>query len=173
MLSYKEKLSKINTFILDYDGVLTDGTVILLNNGEVLRTAYVRDGYAMQLAVKKGFRIVIISGGKSDSLFYRFEALKIVDVFLGVDNKLAVYRDYLQRNNLSAENVLYIGDDIPDYEVMCEVGLPVCPADAAQEIKNVSLYISPFKGGHGCVRDVIEQVLKIQGLWMNDGAFHW
>lgn len=172
-MNYKEKLRKINTFIFDYDGVLTDGTVILLNDGEVLRTAYVKDGYAMQLAVKKGLRIAIISGGKSDSLFYRFEALQIKDVFLGVDNKLAVYRDYLQRNNLSAETVLYMGDDIPDYEVMREVGLPVCPADAAQEIKNVSLYISPFNGGHGCVRDVIEQVLKIQGLWMNDGAFHW
>jgi len=173
MSNYKEKLLKVNTFIFDYDGVLTDGTIILTSDGDALRTANVKDGYAMQLAVKKQYRIAIISGGYSESMKRRFESLKINDVFLGVDKKIDVYNQYLESHNLQKENVLFMGDDIPDYEIMLKVGVPTCPSDAAEEIKKIATYISHQPGGHGCVRDIIEQVLKVQGKWMNDDAYHW
>ena len=173
MSNYKELLREVNTFIFDYDGVLTDGTVVLLNEGDALRTANVKDGYALQLAVKKNYRVVIISGGISESIRNRFDGLNVKDVYLGVVNKLLVYEEYLLKNNIQPNSVLYMGDDIPDYEVMLKAGVPSCPADAAEEIKSISKYISHFDGGRGCVRDVIEQVLKIQGKWMNDDAYHW
>lgn len=173
MLNYKERLLKVNTFIFDYDGVLTDGTVVLLSNGDALRTANVKDGYALQLAMKKKYRIAIISGGYSESVKRRFDSLKIEDVFLGVDKKIDIYNEYINRHNLQAENVLFMGDDIPDYEIMLKAGVPTCPADAAEEIKAIATYISHHSGGKGCVRDVIEQVLKVQGKWMNDDAYHW
>ncbi|HEX7411324.1 MAG TPA: 3-deoxy-D-manno-octulosonate 8-phosphate phosphatase [Bacteroidales bacterium] len=173
MSNYKELLREVNTFIFDYDGVLTDGSVILLENGEALRTANVKDGYAIQLAIKKNYHVVIISGGISESIRKRFDTLNVKDVFMGADNKMLIYEDYIKRNHIQPEHVLYMGDDIPDYEVMLKAGVPSCPADAAQEIKAISKYISHFDGGKGCVRDVIEQVLKIQGKWMNDDAYHW
>lgn len=173
MSNYKEKLLKVNTFIFDYDGVLSDGQVILTSDGDALRTANVKDGYAMQLAIKKNYRIAIISGGYSESMKRRFEILKIEDVFLGVDKKIDVYNQYLETHNLKKENVLFMGDDIPDYEIMLKVGVPTCPSDAVEEIKRIATYISHQPGGHGCVRDIIEQVLKVQGKWMNDDAYHW
>jgi 3-deoxy-D-manno-octulosonate 8-phosphate phosphatase (KDO 8-P phosphatase) len=173
MANYKELLRHVNTFVFDYDGVLTDGTVILMSNGDALRTANVKDGYALQLAMKKGYRVAIISGGYSESMVRRFEALKIKDVFLGVDNKIEVFNNYLVKNNIDPGHVLFMGDDIPDYEIMQIAGVPTCPADASEEIRAIARYISHQKGGGGCVRDVIEQVMKIQGRWMNDGAFHW
>ncbi len=173
MSNYKEKLLKINTFIFDYDGVLTDGTVILTSTGDALRSANVKDGYALQLAVKKNYRIAIISGGFSESIKHRFDSLKIEDVFLGVDKKIDVYNQYLETNNLKSENVLFMGDDIPDYEIMLAAGVPTCPSDAVEEIKKAATYISHQAGGHGCVRDIIEQVLKVQGKWLNDDAYHW
>jgi len=173
MLNYKERLLRINTFIFDYDGVLTDGTVILMSNGEALRTANVKDGYALQLAMKKGYRIAIISGAYSESVKRRFESLRVSDVFLGVERKIEVFDGYLEEHNLGADTVLFMGDDIPDYEIMRKVGVPTCPADAAEEIKALAAYISHHNGGHGCVRDVIEQVLKVQGKWMNEDAYHW
>lgn len=173
MTHYKKLLNKINTFVFDYDGVLTDGTIILLSEGEPLRTAHVKDGYAIQLAIKNGYKLAIISGGKSKSMYNRFSALNLKDVFLGVTNKIEVLDKYLKDNDLEAENVLYMGDDIPDYEAMCKCGVSACPADAAEEIKSISKYISHLKGGEGCVRDVIEQVMKIQGKWMNNHAFKW
>jgi len=173
MSNYKEKLLKVNTFIFDYDGVLSDGSVILTSDGDALRTANVKDGYAMQLAIKKNYRIAIISGGYSESMKRRFESLKIEDVFLGVDKKIDVYNLYLETHNLKPENVLFMGDDIPDYEIMLKAGVPTCPSDAVEEIKRVATYISHQSGGHGCVRDIIEQVLKVQGKWMNDDAYHW
>ncbi|MDP1622447.1 MAG: HAD-IIIA family hydrolase [Bacteroidales bacterium] len=173
MANYKEHLKHIKTFIFDYDGVLTDGSVITTNDGEAYRVSNVKDGYALQFAWKMGFRIAVISGAKSESMMHRMRALQITDVFLGVENKLEIFKKYLKENDLSAEQVLYMGDDIPDYEVMLEVGISACPADAAEEIKSVAKYISHFSGGKGCVRDVIEQVLKVQGKWMNDGACHW
>jgi 3-deoxy-D-manno-octulosonate 8-phosphate phosphatase (KDO 8-P phosphatase) len=173
MSNYKELLRNITTFIFDYDGVLTDGTVILTADGDALRTANVKDGYAMQLAVKKGYRMVVISGGYSESMRRRFEALKIKDVFLGVDRKIEVFEKYIHEHQIDPKHVLYMGDDIPDYEVMCKVGVPCCPADAAEEIKAVAKYISHRGGGRGCARDVIEQVMKVQEKWMSDGAFQW
>lgn len=173
MINYKEALIHINTFIFDYDGVFTNGTVILMNTGEPLRTANVKDGYALQLAVKMGYHIVIISGGRSQSITNRFDALNVTDVFLSVDNKIEVYHKYLKDHGLEPQNVLYMGDDIPDYKIMQEVGVATCPADASEEIKSIANYISHLNGGEGCVRDVIEQVMKVQGKWMTDDAFHW
>jgi 3-deoxy-D-manno-octulosonate 8-phosphate phosphatase (KDO 8-P phosphatase) len=173
MSNYKSRLKEINTFIFDYDGVLTDGTVILQEDGEALRTANVKDGYALQLSVKLGFNVAIISGGYSPSMRKRFEALKIRDFFLGVPNKLEVLKQYLVNMDLRAEQVLYMGDDIPDYQAMKAVGIACCPADAVPEIKSIAHYISIRNGGRGCVRDVIEQTLKVQGRWMTDDGFKW
>ena len=173
MTNYKELLTRVDTFIFDYDGVFTNGTVFLMNEGGPLRTANVKDGYALRLANKKDYRIVIISGGRSQSVTNRFELLQIKTVFLGVDNKYERFHKYISENDIKPENVLYMGDDIPDYRIMKEVGVATCPADAAEEIKEISHYISDYKGGEGCVRDVIEQVLKVQGKWMNNDAFHW
>jgi 3-deoxy-D-manno-octulosonate 8-phosphate phosphatase (KDO 8-P phosphatase) len=173
MANYKEHLIHINTFIFDYDGVLTDGSIITTNEGDTFRTSNVKDGYALQLARKKGYKVAVISGAKSESMMHRMKTLQIADVFLGVEKKQIVFRNYLLENNLKPEQVLYMGDDIPDYEVMLEAGISTCPADAAEEIKSVAKYISHFNGGKGCVRDVIEQVLKVQGKWMNDDAYHW
>lgn len=173
MSNYKEKLSPINTFIFDYDGVLTDGKVLVINQNEQLRSSNVKDGYALQYAIKKGYRICIISGGKSDSMTQRMNGLGITDVFLGVERKIDVYNSYLKSNNLDKSQILYMGDDIPDYEIMTNVGVATCPADAAIEIKAVADYISDAKGGEGCVRDIIEQVLKLHDKWFHKDAFHW
>lgn len=173
MSNYKEGLTRITTLIFDYDGVLTNGVVLITNSGDQLRTGHVKDGYALQLAIKSGYRVAVISGGYSESMRHRCNALKLTDVFLGVENKLEVYEEYIAKHELSADEVLYMGDDIPDYHVMKKVGMPVCPSDAAEEIKGISSYISHFRGGEGCVRDVIEQVMKVQGKWMIGNAFHW
>jgi 3-deoxy-D-manno-octulosonate 8-phosphate phosphatase (KDO 8-P phosphatase) len=173
MTNYKELLKNITTFVFDYDGVLTDGTVYLMHSGDALRTANVKDGYALQLAVKKGYHVAIISGGMSPSILNRFKALNVVDVFLGVGDKLKKLNDYLHDHDIDLSQVLYMGDDIPDYDLMRAVGLPACPADACEEIRTVSKYISDCGGGRGCVRDVIEQVLKVQGQWMDHEAFTW
>ncbi len=173
MTNYRELLKDITTFIFDYDGVLTDGSVITLDDGEAYRVTNVKDGYALQLAVKSGYRIAVISGAKADCMIHRLKALHIKDIFLGVGNKLETFHDYLREHGISASQVLFMGDDIPDYQVMLEAGLPACPADAAEEIKGVSKYISHFNGGKGCARDVIEQVMKVQGKWMNDDGLKW
>lgn len=173
MTNYKELLKNISTFIFDYDGVLTEGIVMLSEQGEPLRTANVRDGYALQLAIKKGYRIAIISGGNSPSMYNRLNSLGITDVFLGVEHKIEVFDKYLNDNDLDPGSVIYMGDDIPDYHVMKQAAVAVCPADAAEEIKSISKYISHFEGGRGCVRDIIEQVLKLQNKWMDDDAFKW
>jgi len=173
MTNFREDLPNITTLIFDYDGVLTNGVVLITNSGDQLRTGHVKDGYALQLAIKSGYRIAVISGGYSESMRHRCNALKLQDVFLGVENKLEVFETYLKDHNLTPEEVLYMGDDIPDYEVMRRAGMPVCPADAAEEIRQISRYISHSRGGEGCVRDVIEQVMKVQGKWMNGNAFHW
>ena len=173
MKNYKERLKHITAFVFDYDGTLTDGTVILLDEGEPLRTANVRDGYAIQLAVKIGFHVAIISGGRSKSMTNRFSMLKVKHVYLGIEHKLDTLKMFMEENHLMPENVLYMGDDIPDYHVMKYSGVAACPSDAAEEIKSISHYISHCKGGEGCARDVIEQVLKVQGHWMNDDGFSW
>jgi 3-deoxy-D-manno-octulosonate 8-phosphate phosphatase (KDO 8-P phosphatase) len=173
MKNYKELLKNITAFVFDYDGTLTDGTVILLDEGEPLRTASVRDGYAIQLAVKKGYHVAIISGGRSKSMINRFRMLNVKHVFLGVEHKMDTLKRFMEENGLQPENVLYLGDDIPDYQVMKYCGVAACPADAAEEIRAISHYISHRKGGEGCARDVIEQVLKVKGQWMQDDGFSW
>ena len=173
MTNYKEFLSGISTLIFDYDGVMTDGKVILQHEGPPLRSANVRDGYILQLAVKLGYNVVIISGGFSRSMENRFETLNIKDAFTGVKDKLKVYNNYIQQHGIKDEEVLYMGDDIPDIPVMKKVGVPVCPLDAAEEVRNISVYISDKKGGDGCVRDIIEQVMKVQGKWLTPEAYSW
>ncbi|MBL6950810.1 MAG: HAD-IIIA family hydrolase [Bacteroidales bacterium] len=173
MTNYKAQLKKVKTFIFDYDGVLTEGTIIMTEQGEALRISNIKDGYALQLAVKMGYRIAIISGARSKSMEHRLKALQITDVFLGVGNKLETFHTYLRSNSIDPSEVLFMGDDIPDYQIMREVGMPTCPADAAEEIKKMARYISHVPGGKGCVRDVIEQVMKVQGKWMTDDAFFW
>lgn len=173
MSNYKALLTEVDTFVFDYDGVMTDGRLMLQLEGQPLRSANVKDGYVLQLAVKLGFNVAIISGGFSKSVENRFLSLQIKHVFLGVGDKLSRFRQFVEENKLDPRKIVYMGDDIPDYRVMQEVGVPVCPADAVEEIKNISIYISDKKGGEGCVRDIIEQVLKVQGKWMTEEGFHW
>jgi 3-deoxy-D-manno-octulosonate 8-phosphate phosphatase (KDO 8-P phosphatase) len=173
MSNYKTLLAEIKTFIFDVDGVMTDGIVVLTEDGHMLRTMNVKDGYALQLAVKKGYRIIIISGGRSEAVRQRFEGLGINEVYLGIGNKLEVFHGIVKKDNLKMKNILYMGDDIPDYEIMKEVGVAACPADAAEEIKHISHYVSPVHGGRGCARDVLEQVMKIQNSWFDEDGFHW
>lgn len=165
-MSYKEYLKNINTFIFDVDGVLTDGNIQVNTQGEMFRTMNVKDGYALKTAVDKGFNVCVISGGSNEGVRVRLQNLGIKDVFLGAHNKTEILDNYLKTHNLKKENILYMGDDLPDYEVMQEVGLPSCPQDAVPEIKNISKYVSHKNGGKGCVRDVIEQVLKVHGKWL-------
>ena len=173
MTSYKTLLSQIKTFIFDVDGVMTDGIVVLASNGDMLRTMNVKDGYALQLAVKKGYRIIIITGGNSEVVRKRFQGLGIEEVHLAIGNKLEVFHQIVKEDQLELKSILYMGDDIPDYQIMTEVGVAACPADAAEEIKKISHYISPKPGGRGCVRDVLEQVMKVQDRWFDDDGFHW
>lgn len=164
--SYKEYLQHITTFIFDVDGVLTDGTVIINTDGELLRTMNIKDGYALKTAVQQGFNVCIISGGKNEGVRKRLQNLGIKEVYLGAHQKVDHLEEYLDNNNIKHENVLYMGDDIPDLPVMNMIGLPTCPQDAAPELKEIAKYVSYKKGGKGCVRDVIEQVLKVQGKWV-------
>lgn len=173
MINYD--LTKIKALAFDVDGVLSTNNVILLGDGrQPHRTANIKDGYALQLAVKCGLDVAIITGGRSPEVIERYRGLGISHVFSGVSVKIDCFEEWLLSTGLRAEEVLYMGDDIPDYEVMRACGCPCCPADAAPEIKSVSCYISQQCGGHGCVRDVVEQVLRAQGKWMaNAEAFGW
>jgi 3-deoxy-D-manno-octulosonate 8-phosphate phosphatase (KDO 8-P phosphatase) len=173
MESYKFLLKDITTFIFDFDGVFTDGKVMLTSDDEPIRTINTKDSYAVQLAIKMGFNIVVITGGKSKSLEIVLNRLGIVDIYMRANNKTETLNEHLLKEGIKPENVLYMGDDIPDYKSMLTVKLPCCPMDAAEEIKEISRYISPKKGGEGCVRDVIEQVMKIQSKWMQNEAFTW
>lgn len=166
-MSYKTKLKDINTFIFDVDGVLTDGNVILSSSGEMVRTMSTRDGYAITQAIKQGFNVCIISGGNSEMVRKRMEYLGVKHIHLGVHNKLEVFEDYLIMQQISADQVLYMGDDLPDYEVMSRVGIAAAPNDACSEILSIANYVSHKDGGDGCVRDVIEQVLKIKDCWFD------
>ena len=157
----------ITTFIFDIDGVLTDGTVLVLENGLQARRMSIKDGYALQLAVKKGYHLLVVSGAAASPVIDRLNKLGITDVHTGVADKKSFVELYIANNNLTTEQVLFMGDDIPDLSAMSIVGLPVCPADAATEIREMAKYISPLKGGYGCVRDVIENVLKLQGNWQH------
>lgn len=158
----------VTTFIFDMDGVLTDGSLLVMPNGIWLRRMNIKDGYALQLAVKKGYRVAIFSGSNSDEVKDRLSKLGITDVYMNVKDKRSAVEEYMNKHSLKVEQVLAMGDDIPDIEMLNISGIAACPADAVQEIKAISHYISPIKGGEGCVRDVIEKVMKLRGDWNND-----
>lgn len=167
-------LKKIRAVMFDVDGVLSAETIGLHPGGEPMRTVNIKDGYAIQLAVKKGLVVAIITGGNTAAIRKRYEGLGVAEVHMGCSVKIHTYEELMARYGLREEEVLYMGDDIPDYEIMRRCGCPCCPSDAAPEIKDVSVYISHRNGGYGCGRDVIEQVLRAQGKWMDDKhAFGW
>jgi len=168
--SYKEYLNQITTFVFDVDGVLTDGSLQVSTKGELLRTMNTKDGYAMKMALRAGFTVCIISGGKNEGVRERLRGLGITDIYLGVDDKVEQMDEFFDIYDIKPEQVLYMGDDIPDYYPMKLVGLPCCPQDAVPELKEISLYVSHKNGGDGCVRDVIEQVMKVQGKWMEKNS---
>ena len=160
-------LKNIKLFVFDVDGVLTDGSLILLDNGEMARQMNIKDGYALQLAIKHGYEILIISGGSSNAVKFRLQKLGIQQIFLGIDDKKELLINFINAHNFKREEVLYMGDDMPDIFSMKEAGVACAPADAVAEIKSIAHYISPFAGGKGCVRDVIEKVLKLNNHWNN------
>lgn len=173
MGNFKEDLRKVKAFVFDVDGVFASSKVILHPDGDMMRTMNIKDGFACFYLIKKGYPVAIITGGNSESVRTRFTRLGIKDVFLGSSNKLGDFETFISKYDIDPETVLYMGDDLPDYPVMKIVGIPTCPADAVEEIKAVSRYISDKNGGEGCVRDVIEQVLRLNGKWMDTEAFSW
>ena len=172
MINYD--LKKIKAIIFDIDGVLSSETITLSSEGEPLRTVNIKDGYAIQLAMKLGLRLAIMTGAKVTSIRKRYEGLGVEDIYIGCSVKIETYETFLQKYGLTDKEIMYMGDDIPDLEIMRRVGCPVCPKDACAEIKEVSIYVSDYLGGHGCGRDIIEQVLRAQGKWIMDKkAFGW
>ena len=165
MMNLLELFKKVTTFIFDVDGVLTDGTVLVMDGGLQARTMHIKDGFALQMAVKNHYRVLIVSGSNSPQVVNRLEKLGISDVHMSVSNKKQFISEYIDRKNLAKEEVLFMADDLPDLPSMALVGLSCCPADAVTEIKETVKYISPLKGGHACVRDVIEKVLKLNDHW--------
>ncbi|WP_299104098.1 HAD-IIIA family hydrolase [uncultured Tenacibaculum sp.] len=166
--SYKELLPQIDTFIFDVDGVLTNGIVTVFPNGELVRQMNIKDGYALKAAVKAGYRVCIISGGKNEGVRTRLANLGITDIYLGAHNKTVQYNELVAKYNLAPENVMYMGDDIPDLPVMQRVGMPCAPNDGVREVLQASKYISDKTGGNGCARDIIEQVMRVQGKWKDN-----
>jgi len=173
MSNFKEELSKVRAFIFDVDGVLSDAKIYLHPGNELMRSMNIKDGYAIQYAIRKGYPVCIITGGNFRAVEERFRNLGVTDFYLRSRNKINDFKDFLAKYNFGPENILYMGDDLPDYPVMKEIGFPTCPSDAVEEIKSISMYISDKPGGEGCVRDVIEQVLRLQGKWMEADAFTW
>ena len=163
-----ENFADITTFVFDVDGVLTNSQLLVLENGKLLRHMNVRDGYAIKRAVNMGYKVAIITGGKSQGVVTRLRNLGVVDIYYGISDKVEAYREfmYLYDDEIDYENVLYMGDDVPDYEVMRLVGMPTCPNDACPEILSIAKYVSHAKGGQGAVRDVIERVLRLKGHWL-------
>ncbi len=170
---FKDELKKIRAFVFDVDGVLSRQTQNITADGELIRTSCTKDGYALMYAIRKGYCIAIISGGGAPGIRERLEKLGVKpdNIYLKIANKVEALEEVMHNNQLTPEEVMYMGDDIPDYVVMTQVGLPVCPLDACEEIKTVARYISDIKGGEGCVRDVISQVLKAKGDWMDTGCY--
>lgn len=166
-------LQLIKAVLFDVDGVLSADCIPLHPSGEPMRMVNIKDGYALQLAVKSGLTLGIVTGGNTEAVRIRFQCLGVQYIYMGSSIKKTDYLDFVSKTGLKPEEIAYVGDDIPDYEVMKMVGLPVCPADAAPEIKAISKYVSPKKGGKGVGRDIIEQLLKAQGKWMQGGAFGW
>ncbi|MDB3862107.1 HAD-IIIA family hydrolase [Flavobacteriaceae bacterium] len=168
MKNYKLLLPQIKTFIFDVDGVLTDGKILIHTDGELLRSFDTKDGYAIKCALLKGFKVVIITGGRNEAVRERFKELGVFDIYLGAHHKLDAFQDLMDNHDLNPEEILYIGDDVPDIPVMEKVGLGCCPSDAVSDVKAMADYVSHKKGGEGCVRELIEQVLRVQGKWSLD-----
>lgn len=173
MSSINYDLTKIKAFIFDVDGVLSPNCIPLSTEGEPLRMVNIKDGYALNLACKSGYGLAIITGGNTEAVRIRFARLGIEHIYMKSSIKINDLNDYISKTGYKSEEIIYCGDDLPDYHVMQQIGLPVAPADAAPEIKNIARYISPYKGGDGVARDIIEQVMKAQSTWMNDKAFGW
>jgi 3-deoxy-D-manno-octulosonate 8-phosphate phosphatase (KDO 8-P phosphatase) len=173
MINYKEKLQPIKAFVFDFDGVMTDGSVWVYADRETVRAGNIKDGYAVQYAVKKGYMVAVISGATSASINNRMQMLGVEQIYTGCGDKIKTYEHFLEVNHLTDNQVLYMGDDLPDYPVMRRAGVAACPADAAVEIKEIADYVSLFEGGHGAVRDVIEQVLRLHGNWFHPDAVVW
>lgn len=172
MINYD--LTSVKAIIFDVDGVLSLSTIQMSPAGLPVRTVNIKDGYAIQLAIKMGMKIAIISGGTDPSIEERYRKLGMTDIFMSCSTKIQVLNQYLADNHLSADEVIYVGDDIPDYEVMLAAGCPCCPRDACSDIKAISVYVSNMDGGQGCGRDIIEQVLRAQGKWLSNAkAFGW
>ncbi len=168
-----EQLAHIKHFIFDIDGVLTSGAVLVTETGEHLRTVNIKDGYALQHAIKQGFKIAIISGGKSQGMLYRFNNLGIKDVFIGQSNKEKAFNSLLSKWQVQPSQIAYVGDDMPDYPLLQKVGLSCCPADAAQDIIDICTYIVPVNGGHGVARHLLENAMKLQDCWFNEDTNNW
>jgi 3-deoxy-D-manno-octulosonate 8-phosphate phosphatase (KDO 8-P phosphatase) len=173
MSNIKYDLTKIKAFLFDVDGVLSFDCIPLSEAGDPVRMANVKDGYALQLAVKQGFQVGIITGAYTENIRYRFERLGVRHIYLSSWTKINDYEDFLAKTGLKDEEIAFAGDDIPDYEVMKRVGLPIAPASAAPEIKEIAKFISQKKGGEGIAREIIEQTMKAQGKWLQGDAFGW
>lgn len=172
MINYD--LKKIKAIIFDVDGVLSSEVISMHPDGEPMRTVNIKDGYAIQLACKQGLHIAIMTGGNTESVYRRYTGLGVADVYMKCSVKIKTYEEFLAKYSLTDDEILYMGDDIPDYEIMKRCGCPCCPADACPEIKDISIYIRNRNGGMGCGRDIIEQVLRVHGKWMSDAkAFGW
>lgn len=164
-MGYLELFRNVHTFIFDVDGVFTNNLILVTEQGEFLRQMNVRDGLAVKIAIEKGYRVCIITGGRSEGVKKRFEDLGVQDIYLGKRYKEDAFEEFVDLYDLDTQGILYMGDDLPDYPVMRKVGVPTCPSDAAEELIPISVYVSPFSGGNGCIRDVIQQVLTLQGKW--------
>ena len=172
MINYD--LNKIRAIIFDVDGVLSASTIFMDAEGLPQRTMNIKDGYAIQLARKHGIEIAIITGGKGDAIRKRYEGLGVTDIFMSCKVKIDTYEKYLTEKGLADDEIIYVGDDIPDYEIMQRVGCPCCPKDACPDIREISLYVSPYDGGHGCARDILEQVMRAKKIWLHsEKAFGW
>lgn len=172
MINYD--LQKIKAVVFDVDGVLSASTIQMDGKGEPVRTINIKDGYAIQLAVKHGIRLAIMTGGHNENIRFRYDYLGVKDVYINCSMKIRTWEELLSKYDLHEEEIIYVGDDIPDYEVMKRAGCPCCPKDACTEIKEISTYVSDYEGGHGVARDILEQVLKAQGKWvLNEKAFGW
>lgn len=167
-MNHLESFSAIHTFIFDVDGVLTNNEILITEAGELLRKMNVRDGLAIKIAIDKGYRIAIITGGRSEGVKKRLEALGIKDIYSGISEKLEAFEEFMETYDLDPVGVLYMGDDLPDYPVMRRVGMATCPKNSAPELFPIANYISPYNGGEGCVRDVIEKVLRLKGEWSEE-----
>lgn len=165
MMNQLERFQPISTFIFDVDGVLTNSHVLVMEDGKLLRQMSIRDGYAIKKAVDEGYHLCVITGGKSEGVKKRLEALGVQDIYIGKQDKTEAYEEFIDAYEIDPDSVLYMGDDLPDFQVMRRVGLPTCPKNAAPEILEIAKYISPYEGGSGCARDVIEKVLRLHGKW--------